>query len=169
MAFVTLNPATPLMCERLSAGHKAVEDPSEWQHVRMEKHAVDMFLQETVEGAAAVHMSLLDQGDSIGAPFLAMGVCFVDDAARSAAQTALEGFGSTEAVGIAHNALAISKACPDAHTLLALYHASDLTTALACYEAAEAAALKALAAGDKLVEALSQRSVMVCPGSDALH
>lgn len=79
------------------------------------------------------------------------------------------GFGSTEAVGIAHNALAISKACPDAHTLLALYHASDLTTALACYEAAEAAALKALAAGDKLVEALSQRSVMVCPGSDALH
>lgn len=78
------------------------------------------------------------------------------------------GFGSTEAVDIAHNALAISKACPDAHNLLALYHAPDLMTALACYEAAEAAALQALAAGDDLVEVLSQSSVLVS-GCVGLH
>lgn len=73
--------------------------------MRMEKHAVDMFLQETVQGAAAVHMSLLDQGDSIGAPFLAMGVCFVDDAARSAAQTALEGAYELTLTFVKHSSL----------------------------------------------------------------
>lgn len=63
--------------------------------MRTEKIAVDVFLQKTVEGAAVLKSSSVEksQGNSMDAleVELTISLCFVDDAAKTAALTALKG------------------------------------------------------------------------------
>jgi tetratricopeptide (TPR) repeat protein len=72
---------------------------------------------------------------------------------------AAAGFGQADAVAKARAALAITPACPDAHTLLALYDAASLDEALEHYRAAQRCASGALEAGDELAATLEAEGV----------